>query len=129
MIVRSWKFVALCGVLFGFVAAPATPRVVPGSGMAYLTFNRAVALPGVELPAGTYVFELALPLSEQNVVRVTSHDRRRIYLTAFTYPIQRPATLPRDQWITFGEARAGSAPPITAWFPEGSERGRQFIYR
>ena len=41
----------------------------------YLTFSRSVALPGVELAAGTYIFELAMPQSERHLVRVMSRDR------------------------------------------------------
>lgn len=129
MIARTLKTLAFAGVLVGLLMPAVTTFATPGSELSYLRFTRAVALPGVELAPGTYVFELALPLSEQSVVRVSSADRRKIYLTAFTSEIRRPAGMPQNEVVIFGEARAGSPAPITAWFPIGSDRGRQFRYR
>ena len=125
---RAVKSLMLAGLLIG--AAPGvSTEAQPLSGLSYLRFTRTVALPGVELPPGTYRFELALPLSEDNVVRVSNLDRTKIYLTAFTYPIKKPANLPDGAVVTFGEAPNGDPLPITAWYPTGSERGRQFLYR
>src|SRR5256714_14647644 len=100
-----------------------------GADTAYLTFNRAVALPGVVLAAGTYVFELATPNGDHSLVRVSSRDRKKIFLTAFTTGVERPFNMPDDQLITFGEAPASGPPPIAAWYPYGSGTGREFIYR
>jgi hypothetical protein len=93
----------------------------------YLTFSRSVALPGVELAAGTYIFELVMPESNSNIVRVLSKDRRRVYLTAITGLVQRPHNL--KDMVTFGEAPRGMAPPIKAWFPPETSTGRLFLYR
>ena len=111
------------------VASPSIDASPLFNRMTYITFSRPVALPGVELPAGTYIFELALPGDNLNVVRVSSRDRRQIYLTAFTYRIERPAGMTRDQVVTFGEASASQPPPIAAWYPMSMDSGREFIYR
>jgi hypothetical protein len=92
----------------------------------YLTFSRAVSLPGVTLPAGTYIFERA----DQNVpdiVRVLSRDRKKVYLTTYTISIPRPQGL-GDRVVLFGEAAGGIAPPVRAWFPAGEVMGHQFNY-
>jgi hypothetical protein len=99
-----------------------------GSRTTYATFNRPVALPGVELKAGTYIFELASPHSQLNLVRVSSRDRSRIYLTAFTRIVDRPAGLRADRVVTLGEARGDNPAPIRAWFPSASGSGHEFIY-
>ena len=93
----------------------------------HLTFNRPVALPGVTLGAGTYIFELADPGMNLDIVRVLSNDRRRVYLMAFTAPIERPKGRP-DLLVSLGEAPPGAAPPITAWYEMGENRGHRFIY-
>jgi hypothetical protein len=93
----------------------------------YLTFSGPVALPGVTLSAGEYLFELADPYSTRKVVRVTNRLRSRVYLTAITRPVPRPGGL-RDGLVTLGEARPGSPRPITAWFPENESVGYGFIY-
>ena len=93
----------------------------------YLTFNRSVAIPGVTLAAGTYIFERA-ELDKPNIVRVWNRDRTHVYLTAFTRPTARPAGLRNDSLVILGEAPRGEAPPIKAWFPFGSPVGHEFIY-
>src|SRR5689334_17713043 len=55
----------------------------------FFTFSRSVQIPGAALPAGTYLFELADPNHSLDVVRVLSKDRKRVYLTAFTRPVER----------------------------------------
>ena len=94
-----------------------------------VTFTRAVSLPGVVLPTGTYTFELSPPSGGLDVVRVSSHDGRRVFYSGFTQAVMRPAGLGRHDIVTFGEAASGQVAPIDAWFPVGSETGRRFLYR
>jgi len=91
----------------------------------YLTFDRPVALPGVVLAGGTYVFERMG--AGNDLVRVSSQDGTRVYLTAFTNEVARPAG--SKVKVVLGEADAGVARPIRAWFPEDTLAGREFIYR
>jgi len=94
----------------------------------YVTFSSDVALPGVKLAAGTYIFELPEPMTSPSLVRVLSRDRHKVHLMAFTHFVNRPAGA--DQKIvSLGEARRGEAPPITAWYPTDESMGREFIYR
>jgi hypothetical protein len=96
--------------------------------MMYLTFNHPVALPGVALGSGTYIFELADSDNAWDVVRVLSRDRSRVYYTGFTHLIDRPAGMRRNQAISFSEAPATAAQPIAAWWPQDESTGRRFIY-
>ena len=59
-----------------------------------VTFNQPVVLPGAELRAGTYIFELANPHVNLDLVRVSSRDRSKVYLTTCTRIIERPAGMP-----------------------------------
>ena len=93
----------------------------------YLTFRTAVALPGITLPAGTYVFEV-VP-AHNDIVRVSSRDRLKVHYTGFTNVIDRPALMSLSQAVSLGEARRGDPQPIRAWFPLGLSEGRAFIYR
>jgi len=115
------------GVLLGLVGATAPAKATMGDRAMYITFSRSVALPGVELAAGTYLFTLASPDTNQSLVRVQSKDRQHVYLTAFTVDVRRPAGAKSP--ITLGEAAHGQAPRIQAWFPDDQDRGRQFLYR
>jgi hypothetical protein len=119
--------VAIVG-LMGPVSTRARENANDLDRMTYLHFTRPVRLPGVELGAGTYVFELPDPMGAFDVVRVSSQDRRTVYYTAFTRIVERPKGLRPEQLISFGEARPSAPLPIKAWWPNGESTGREFIY-
>jgi hypothetical protein len=125
---RNLKVVAIGGLFLGLVAAASTTAWSDSGHTNYLTFSRAVALPGVELAAGTYIFEAPSSAMSPSVVRVTSRDRRTVYLTAFTLDVRRPRGDNGKLLVSLGEAPAGSAPPVAAWFPIGEDLGHQFVY-
>jgi hypothetical protein len=126
--VKHSRFTLAGAVLLVVVAATsAGVRASDAEKTTYLTFNRSVALPGAQLAPGTYIFELASATTSAGSVRVSSRDRSRIYLTAFTRNIDRPADLAANHYVLLGEASVG-APPVRAWFPEGANQGYEFIY-
>jgi hypothetical protein len=94
----------------------------------YLTFNTPISLPGVSLPAGTYIFELADSQTSEQVVQVLSRDRAHTYLLTLTRNIVRPKGL-GDRFITFAEGRVGATPRVAAWYPFNDSTGHEFIYR
>ena len=93
----------------------------------YLTFSGSVQIPGKVLGAGTYIFELP-DSGAWDLVRVSSRDRKTVYLTAFTQIVQRPDGMTRNPSVTFGEAAKGTPPPVQAWYPQDEPNGRAFIY-
>jgi len=94
----------------------------------YLSFNVPVALPGVTLGSGTYIFELADP-DVPDVVRVLSRDRSQIYYMGLTLPVTRPDPGERGSLVSMQEAPASKPQPISTWWPEGGARGHEFQYR
>ncbi len=82
----------------------------------YLTFSGPVALPGVTLQAGTYIFERVVE-TEPDIIVVRNRDRSKVYFMAFTERTERPAGMSRANAVTLGEARPGTPVPITAWYP------------
>jgi len=119
----------LCGVvLLGVLATSATGAMSDGSRTTHFTFSGVVRLPGVTLPAGTYTFKVVNTNTGSDVVSVTSRDRSKVYAMKLTRAIYRPSAGTLKAAIAFGETKAGSAPPVQAWYPEGETRGREFIY-
>jgi len=92
----------------------------------YVTFSAPVALPGVTLAAGTYVFRSPTEL-DKNVVQVMNRTQTVSYFMGFTTPVDRPLGQP-DRMVTLGEAAPGQATPIKAWFPLGQRDGHAFKY-
>ena len=124
---RRGTLVLLGLALVGLVAAAPGDASVDTERTTQLTFSKPIALPGVTLAAGTYVFERAAPLSAIEVVRVSSRDRRSVYFMGFTQLVEKPRGMTSP--ITFGEAPAGSPIPVREWYPTGSSTGHRFLYR
>jgi hypothetical protein len=94
----------------------------------YLSVNVPVALPGVALAPGTYIFELAAPDERLDLVRVSSRDRSQVYYTGFTELVARAGEQRDDRPLSFGESRVGSPRPIAVWYPANESAGRRFVY-
>ena len=92
----------------------------------YLTFNSTVALPGVVLAPGRYVFESGPHGTDRALVRVMSADRQRVHYLGLTNAVTRPAAMPLNQTVLLGEASRGEPTPIKAWYLINSPRGHQF---
>ena len=120
---------AVCGaVALVVVLAPRVGALANVQKTMHMTFSQPVRLPGVSLGSGTYTFEIANPDSGADVVRVMSRDGSRAYFLGFTRAVGRPHALPREQVVSLGESAAGTAPPITVWWPANESTGRQFVY-
>jgi hypothetical protein len=94
----------------------------------YLTFSGPVRLPGVSLGAGTYVFEIANPMTGGDVVRVSSRDGRTSYFQGFTTAVPKPPRMRPEAAVSLGESSKEKPAPILAWYPAGESTGRQFKY-
>lgn len=92
----------------------------------HVTFSGPVALPGVGLGTGTYIFERSG--QDPRLVHVFNGDRSRVYFTGFTRAVARPAAMRRDRIVTFAEGRPGQPPRIAAWYPIGASTGYEFLY-
>ena len=97
--------------------------------LTYVTFSGSVEIPGVALPAGTYIFKLADPDTGNRVVQVLSKDGKTVYATFFSRPETRPA--PAGETIVTlyeGGMATGSPEAIKAWFYPGETTGFEFVY-
>lgn len=93
----------------------------------YFTFNQSVALPGVTLPAGTYMFRLADPDTSRRVIQVSDKNGTQSYALLLTMPAYRTEAA-KDSEIRFLETAAGAPRAINAWWYVGDNTGYQFIY-
>jgi hypothetical protein len=116
------------GALLGLVIMVTSVEALNTNRTTYLTFSGPVALPGVSLPGGTYIFEVANPNVSSDVIVVRDRNRAWVYFVGFTNKVERPAGLRKDHMVTFEETAPGRAPKIAAWYPEGESIGHQFIY-
>jgi hypothetical protein len=92
----------------------------------FMTFSNTVEMPGVTLPAGTYVFRLA-DSPTRNVVQVLSQDEKNI-LGQWTFvQAQRPKAT-EDTVVMFREQPEGTTAAVQYWYYPGETIGKEFIY-
>jgi len=93
----------------------------------YFTFNQSVALPGVTLPAGTYMFRLADPDTTRRVIQVSDKQGTQSYALLLTMPADREDPS-KDSEIRFLETPASAPRAVSAWWYVGDRTGYEFIY-
>jgi hypothetical protein len=91
------------------------------------TFSQPVELPGVALPAGTYVFKVLDSINDRNIVQVFNKDETKLIGTFVTIPDYTPQ--PSEKTIVkFSETSAGGPKAIKEWFYPGEDVGWEFVY-
>jgi LPXTG-motif cell wall-anchored protein len=104
-----------------------TAQAQPADYRTFFTFSAPVTLPGVTLPAGTYLFRLADPTTGRKVINVLSADGKRSLAMLHTIPNQL-LDAPQNAEIRFMETTANTPPPIKTWWYPGKAIGYEFIY-
>jgi len=92
----------------------------------FLTFSGAVEMPGVTLPAGTYVFKLA-DTASRNVVEVWDRDEKKMIGHWLFVQAERP-NVSQDTVIMFKETAAGQTPAVHFWYYPCERIGKEFVY-
>ena len=92
----------------------------------FLTFSGAVEMPGVTLPAGTYVFKLA-DTPSRNVVEVWDREEKNMVGHWLFVQADRPQ-VSQDTVVMFKETAAGQTPAIHYWYYPGERIGKEFVY-
>jgi len=125
MRVRTGVTCCALGLLALFTAA--TALATPFDKRTTFTFSQPVAVPGVTLPAGSYVFRIANTIQGRDVIQVLSADGRTPYAMFFSLrtlagePVDRPE-------IRFLETAADMPLAIRAWWYPAETQGYEFVY-
>lgn len=117
--------VAAAGVLLAGLTA-GTAVAQPFDKRTYFTFSGPVAIPGVTLPAGKYLFRI-VDTSSRDVIQVLSADGRQPYAMFFGRRAERPDFAP-DPEVRFMETAAGMPAAIQTWWYPGERSGYEFVY-
>src|SRR3954466_8687782 len=110
------RFLIVASVAIASLLAAASTARGDAPHTTYFTFSAPFALPGVSLPAGTYMFEVVSPFSN-TLVRVRSRDGNHVYLTAYTRTVDRPSRHNAGPQLFFNEVPAGTRPSVRVWYP------------
>ncbi len=124
MLKRTSLIIACLAMLFLTVEA----RAEGWDRRTTLTFNEAVSLPGIVLPAGTYVFKLANTPGMMTMVEVLNAEENKLITTIIAVPTEHLTA--RDKtYIGFEERGAGLPEAIHEWMYPGDRAGLEFVYR
>jgi hypothetical protein len=124
MLTKVARLTFATAVLACFLAVPGSAQTL--NRRTVFTFTGPVSIPGVTLPAGTYLFQISSPNTSANVVQVLSADGQTPYGMFFTLPTYRldAASTPEVQLM---EAGPGLASAIKTWW-FGETTGYEFMY-
>jgi hypothetical protein len=92
-----------------------------------VTFSQPIQIPGQVLPAGSYLFRLANPDSDRDIVQIFNADRTVLYATLQTIPTDREEPT-SNTVVTLAEQGGGQPNVLLKWFYPGSETGNEFLY-
>ena len=93
-------------------------------------FSAPVAIPGMVLLPGKYVFEIADVGTSRNIVEVFSEDSKgkdSLLETLITSSDYAP-NAPTKATVTFEEGPSGTPEAIRSWFYPGDDIGWEFNY-
>lgn len=124
---RKTLALASCCLLLLFLAA--LPAMADEwNKKTIVTFSQPVEIPGMVLPAGTYVFKLLNSSSNRNIVLVYNEAEDHLYKMILA--INNYRLTPTDSPVLkFGEERTKGAPqPLRAWFWPSDNFGQEFVY-
>jgi LPXTG-motif cell wall-anchored protein len=122
---KTWiRLFATSAVVTAFAATALLAQ--PYDKRTYFTFSGPVAVPGVTLPAGKYMFRLA-DTSSRNVVQVLSADGTKPYSMFFVYRAER-FDVPSKPEVRFMETGEGMPAAIRTWWYPGERSGYEFAY-
>jgi hypothetical protein len=92
-----------------------------------ITVNQPFEIPGMVLPAGTYIMKIVDLAAERHVVRFLSEDGLTVYATLIGIPNFRLEPTDKTS-ITFYESELNRPRALHEWFYPGRQYGIEFAY-
>lgn len=92
-----------------------------------ITFDQPVQIPGMVLPAGTYVFALGDSGGDPKIVQIFSADRTHLYAILQTNNAQRQEVTDGTA-LTLAKSEDGGPDVLLKWYYPGNDHGNEFIY-
>jgi hypothetical protein len=128
----SNKLIAVCfGGIFALTSFLAQPVLADEwNKRTEFQFSAPVAIPGMVLLPGKYIFQIADLDSERNIVQVFSENSKgkdSLLETLIASPDSAPV-IPDKPTVTFEEGPAGTPEAIRSWFYPGDDTGWAFNY-
>src|SRR5713101_5522362 len=122
------KAYIIVGLIIAFTAFFELAAHADDSNLATtITFGQSIHIPGQVLPAGTYLFTLASPDVNQNLVQIFNSDGTHLYASLETAEAERPEPT-GDTTVTLAQQGSGKPDVLLKWFYPGNDIGNEFLY-
>jgi hypothetical protein len=125
--IGTFSVAALCLAIIWLMTPPAV-YADQWDKTTKITVNQPFEIPGMVLPAGTYIMKLVDLQAERHVVRFLNEEQTEVYATIIAIPNFRLEATD-DTAITFYEAELNRPRALHAWFYPGYNYGVEFVYR
>jgi len=123
---NKWLWTA-CGIAVAAALTAGAALAETVDKRTVFTFNRPIALPGVTLPAGDYLFRLVDTTTSRKVIQVLSGDGKTPYAMLHSIPeIRRDAS--GNPEVRFMETAKGHPNAVKTWWYPNERTGYEFIY-
>jgi len=120
---------ALFAAAVGFVAVAPNANADEWNRKTIITTTEPIEVPGVTLPAGTYVFKLADTTDASRHTVIIQNERgNHTYATILAIPNYRLKPTSKSRFM-FWETPAGQPKALRAWFYPGDNMGQEFAYK
>jgi len=123
---RTTSARARCDITIGVMLFAVAAVAQPVDKRTTFTFSAPVAVPGVTLPAGQYLFRVA-DTTSRNVVQVLSGDGTKPLAQFFAMRATRPQPAEEPE-VRFMETGPGMPAAIRTWWYPGETAGYEFVY-
>lgn len=124
---RIVRAIAAMGMIVGVMAGVSHAQTLDKRTL--FTFNQPVALPGVTLAPGQYLFRIADPdvTGSRRIIQVASADGKKSYAMLFTHAAERSEVTSSPE-VGFMETAADMPTAVRTWWYGGERTGYEFIY-
>jgi len=120
----SWFMGAV--IMLGLTALPAL-KADAWDRKTVITISQPLEVPGVVLPAGTYVMKLLDSPSNRHIVQIMNERQNRQLALTMAIPAER--IRPTDKTVlTMYEGSQGAPPALRTWYYPGDTIGQEFLY-
>ena len=121
----SWFMGAV--VMLGLTALQPALRADAWDRKTVITTSQPLEVPGVVLPAGTYVMKLLDSSSNRHIVQIMNERQNRLFALTMAIPTER--LRPTDKTVlTMYEGSQGAPPALRTWYYPGDTIGQEFLY-
>jgi hypothetical protein len=122
-----WTVLSLLAMVFCLAVTIGAAQADQMNKKTIVTFSEATQVPGMTLPAGTYVFKLMDSSSDKHVVQIWNESGTKLVTTVLSISTSEPQPAGKVM-LTYAERPANEPQAVKEWWYPGDNAGQEFVY-